>query len=224
MPNTIKWLWMILKMILGWFLKTGRVPGFLKLFYEKCVCMCVCACIICFLSALMWANLLLEAWKQPVYKYVVKSKQSLYCTYTQVSSALKVGFFPQSCTQSSNRPHTSRPASLVNFSGILQLKNSVLGLIGIQGMGISSFGKWVWPVLMQTKMKSSPEASLEEFSKNNTIKRLKAVKKIFLRIMEQLLKYASLATLNNVLQEIQVIHKLWNTLLVQLQNYSKLWI
>ena len=34
---------------------------------------------------------------------------------------------------------------------------------GKQGMRISSFVKWAWPVLTRAKMKSSPEALLEEF-------------------------------------------------------------
>ena len=60
----------------------GRhMPDFLKLFYEKCVCMhacmyvCMHACMyvqyasisVC-LSTPTWTNLLLKAWKQPVYK------------------------------------------------------------------------------------------------------------------------------------------------------------
>ena len=92
----------------------------------------------------------------------IKAKQSLYYTHTQVSSASKVDF-SQSKTGCSDCPQTSRPAFLVNYSGILQAKNSVLGLIGKQGMHILLFGKWTQPILTQTKMKSSPEALLEEF-------------------------------------------------------------
>ena len=50
----------------------------------------------------------------------------------------------------------------------------------------------------------------------------KTVKKLFLCIMcclEPLFKYASLATLGNIFKEFQLIQKLLNTLLVQLQNH-----
>ena len=90
----------------------------------------------------------------------------------QLSFSLKVGFFSGLKTGRSNHPQTLRPAFLVDFPGILQLKNSVLGLIGTQEMRISSFEKWAWPIFMQTKIKSSPEALLGEFLKNNTIERL----------------------------------------------------
>ena len=51
-------------------------------------------------------------------------------------------FLSQSKTGRSDRPQTSKPAFLVDSSGVLQPKNSILGLMGIQGMRISSFGKW----------------------------------------------------------------------------------
>ena len=73
----------------------------------------------------------------------IKAKQRLYYTNAQVSSTLKVGFFPESKTWCSDCPQTLRPAFLANLSGILQLKNAVLGLIGAQEMRISSFEKWV---------------------------------------------------------------------------------
>ena len=88
----------------------------------------------------------------------IKAKQSLYYTHAQVSSPSKACFFLNWKPGVSTIP---KPAFLVDFSGILQLKNSVLGLMGLQGMHISSFGKWVWPVLMRTKMKSSPKALLK---------------------------------------------------------------
>ena len=58
-----------------------------------------------------------------------------------------------------------------------------------------------------TKMKSSLEALLEEFSKNNR------VMKIFLCIachLEQLFKCTSIATLDNAFQEFQAISELLN--------------
>jgi len=122
-----------------------------------------------------------------------KAKQSLHYTYAQVSSASKVFFFP-GCSD-----HLGL-AFLVDFSGTLQPKNSVLGLMDIQGMRILSFGKWAWPILTQTKMKSSQEALLEEISKNNMIQ---VYKRIFLCAI-CCFEYASLATLNNVFQEIKV--------------------
>ena len=73
------------------------------------------------------------------YIQTIEAKQSLYYTHAQVSSASKMGFFPQSKTWCSNLPQTSRLAFLVDFSGILQPKNSMLGLIGSQEMLISSF-------------------------------------------------------------------------------------
>ena len=48
-------------------------------------------------------------------------------------------FLSQSKTRRSDRPQTSKPAFLVDSSGILQPKISVLGLLE---MRISSFGKW----------------------------------------------------------------------------------
>ena len=53
-------------------------------------------------------------------------------TYMQVRFCSKVGFFSGLKTGSSNHPQTSRPAFLVNFSGVLQLKNTILGLTGTQ--------------------------------------------------------------------------------------------
>jgi len=91
---------------------------------------------------------------------IIFTKKSLYCTYT----ALPRRLLPQSKTQCSNHP---QPAFLVDFSGILQPKNSMLVLTGIQGMCISIvYKKWTRPVHNQMEMKSSLEALLEEFSKN----------------------------------------------------------
>ena len=64
-------------------------------------------------------------------------------TYIQVNFCLKVGFFSGLKTGHSDHPQTSRPAFLVDFSGILQLKNTVLGLIGTQEMCISLFERWM---------------------------------------------------------------------------------
>ena len=82
------------------------------------------------------------------------------------------GFFSKSKTKCGDLPQTSSVAFLVDFSGIVQLKNTKAGLLGLQEMRISLIGKWVWSVLMWTKMKSSPETFLEEFLKNNMIERL----------------------------------------------------
>ena len=64
-------------------------------------------------------------------------------TYIQVSFSSKVGFFSGLKTGCSDHLQTLRPAFLVNFSGVLQLKNTVLGLTGTQEMRISLFEKWV---------------------------------------------------------------------------------
>jgi len=56
-----------------------------------------------------------------------------------------VGFFSNSEMGRSDHPQALRQAFLVDFSGILQLKNTVLSLIGTQEMRNSSFEKWVWP-------------------------------------------------------------------------------
>ena len=63
------------------------------------------------------------------------------CTHAQVSSPSKAFFLSRSKTGRSDHP-TSKPAFLVDFSCVLQPKNSVLGLMGLQEMRISSFGKW----------------------------------------------------------------------------------
>ena len=64
----------------------------------------------------------------------------------------------------------------------------------------------IWKVGMAcTKMKNSPEALLEEFSKNNR------VMKIFLCIvchLEQLFKCTSIVTLGNAFQKFQAISEL----------------
>ena len=86
-------------------------------------------------------------------------------TYIQVSFSLKVGFFSGLKTWHSEHPQASRPAFLVDFSGVLQLKNTVPDLVGTQEMYILSFGKLVQPILTRTKMKSSPEALLGEFER-----------------------------------------------------------
>ena len=69
-------------------------------------------------------------------------------------------------------PHTryrlTNPAFLVVFSVVSQVK-TIAFLVGSQETRISLFWRWVWSVLMQTKMKSSPEALLAEFSWNNAI-------------------------------------------------------
>jgi len=63
-------------------------------------------------------------------------------TYIQVSFTLKVGFFSGFKTGCSGHPQTSKPAFLVDLSGVLQLKNTVLGFIGTQEMRILLFKKW----------------------------------------------------------------------------------
>jgi len=94
----------------------------------------------------------------------LKAKQNLY--YIQVCTgklSFEGMFLSQLKTRRSDHPQTSKPAFLVNFSCVLQPKNSLLGLMGLQGLRISSFRKWAWPVLTWTKMKSSTKALLEEF-------------------------------------------------------------
>ena len=132
----------------------GCAPGFLKLFHEKCVCVYVCMYVYLFVF--------LHPREQTFY---LKLESSLYTNKKGLTKpilhsctgklCLEGEFLSQSKTGHSDRPQTLKPAFLVDSSGVLQLKNSVLGIMGIQGMCISSFGKWAWPVLMQTKMKSS---------------------------------------------------------------------
>ena len=63
-------------------------------------------------------------------------------TYMQVSFSVKVAFFSGFKMGRSDHPQTLRPAFLVDLSGILQLKKTVLNLIGTQEMRISLFKKW----------------------------------------------------------------------------------
>ena len=113
---------------------TVSTPRFLKLFYKKCV-------FFTHMSKFFALSM------KTACIQTIKAKQSLYYTYAQVISASKVGFFPHLKNRHSNCPQNSRLAFLVDFSGILQLKNTVLGLIGIQEMLISLFEKWARPLL-----------------------------------------------------------------------------
>ena len=61
----------------------------------------------------------------------IKAKQSLYYTHAQVSSASKVCFFPNRKPGVATIHRLPKPAFLVDSSGVLQPKNSVLGLMGI---------------------------------------------------------------------------------------------
>ena len=61
--------------------------------------------------------------------------------YIQVSFSLKVDFFSGFKTGHSGHPQTSRPTFLVDFSGILQLINTILSFIGTQEMHILSLKK-----------------------------------------------------------------------------------
>ena len=63
-------------------------------------------------------------------------------TYIQVSFSSKVGFFSGLKTGHSDHQQTSSPTFLVDFSGLPQLKNTILGLLGTQEMRISLFEKW----------------------------------------------------------------------------------
>ena len=93
-------------------------------------------------------------------------------TFHKCKLLLEGGFLSGLKMGRSSHSQTSKLAFLVDFSVVLQLKNTILGLIGTQEMRIFSFKKWVWPVLMQMKMKSTLEVLLGEFRKNNTIDRL----------------------------------------------------
>jgi len=68
-----------------------HVPGFLKLFYEKCVCVCMYVCMYICLSFCTHVSKPFT-WRACI--QTIKAKQSLYYTHAQVSSALKVSFFP----------------------------------------------------------------------------------------------------------------------------------
>ena len=96
---------------------------------------------------------------------VIKAQQCLHCTYAQVSSALKLGFFPRLKTWCSNCSQTLRQAFLLNFSGILQPKTLYYRPHRHPG-NVSCHWKAGVTHTYTNEMKSSPEALLEEFSKN----------------------------------------------------------
>ena len=56
--------------------------------------------------------------------------------------------------------------------GFLQMKNVIVGLLGFQEKCISNSKVGMTRTYTQTKMKSSLEALLREFVKNNTLDRL----------------------------------------------------
>ena len=124
--------------------------GFLKLLYKKCMCVCIYVCMyVCMYNHLF-------AFPHPREQtFYLKLQSSLYTNnkgYRKPILHSRTGklsfegiFLSQSKTGSSDHPQTSKPAFLVNFSGVLQAKNSALGLMGLQGMRISLFVKWAWP-------------------------------------------------------------------------------
>ena len=64
-------------------------------------------------------------------------------------------FFSESKFRCGDSLQTSSLVFLVNFSGILQLKNTKVGLSGSKEMCISLFKKWTWIMFTPTKMKCS---------------------------------------------------------------------
>ena len=141
------------------------------------VCMYVCMYVRMYVCVCMYVYLLvfLHPREQNVYlklesSLYVKNEGFIVCIPSRTGMLCLEGMFlSQLKSRCSDRPQTSRPTFLVVFSGILQPKNRVLGLMGIQGMRISSFGMWVWPALTWTKMKNSLDALLK---RNNMIERL----------------------------------------------------
>jgi len=60
-------------------------------------------------------------------------------TCIQVNFTSKVDIFSKLKIKHSDHPQTLGPAFLVDFSGVLQLKSTMLGLIGTQEMCTSLF-------------------------------------------------------------------------------------
>jgi len=83
----------------------------------------------------------------------------------QVSFCSKVGFFFNLKTGHSNHPQTSRLAFLADFSGILQLKNTVLGPHRHPGNAYLIVWKVGVTRTYASKMKSRLEALLGDFER-----------------------------------------------------------
>ena len=99
-------------------IKPGMCPRFLKLFYEKCVCMYICLFFYTHASKpFTWS--LKAACMQ-----TIKAKQSIH-VQVLYKLCLKGVFLSQLKSGCCNRPQTSKPAFLLYFLGILQLKKTV---------------------------------------------------------------------------------------------------
>jgi len=84
-------------------------------------------------------------------------------THWEALFSLKAGFFSELKTRWSNPPQTLNQVFLAVFSAVLQLKKHHSRPYRPPR---NAFWKWAWPILTWTKMKSSLEALLREFSKN----------------------------------------------------------
>lgn len=73
----------------------------------------------------------------------MQSKGKTNCLITFALGS-KVGFFFKSKSWCDSSPWL---AFLAEFSGILQLKNTEVHLSGSQKLHISSFRRWVWPIV-----------------------------------------------------------------------------
>ena len=72
------------------------------------------------------------------------------------------GFFPRWKTRCGKWPQTGFPCGLFWH---YTTENTEVGLSGSQEMRILSFGKWAWPIFMQTQIKSTLEALLKKIQR-----------------------------------------------------------
>ena len=110
-----------------------------KVCVRVCVCVCMYVCMYFVFPHPCEQTFYLKA----ACIQTIKAKQIKPILHSCTGKLCLEGvFLSLSKTRHSDRPQTSKPAFLVDSSGILQLKNSLLDLMGLQGMRISLFGKW----------------------------------------------------------------------------------
>ena len=121
-------------------------PEIIIVFRKVCVCLYVCIFVCLYVYLFVFPHpreqtsyLKLESSPYTITKrlkkaYILHSRTGKFSFKGVLLSQSKIG--------RSDYLQTSKPAFLVDFSGGLQPKNSELGLMGLQGMHISSFGKW----------------------------------------------------------------------------------
>ena len=144
----------------------GRAPGFLKLFYEKCVCMYVCM-YICLSFRIHVSKPFTWSLKAACIQ-TIKAKQSLHYTHAQVSSPSKTCFFPIR-----KRPSADFKAS---FPSRLFRRPTTEKQLTRPHEPPGNAHLMIWKVgvthIYVNEMKSSLKALLEEFQKNNMMERL----------------------------------------------------